>query len=325
MNSEFAYLLGMIIGKGTIVRGGNNTEIRIEIPHKSLIIEGMDVQISVKASITDIKEILEPLVSTRISVTSFKNKTILSFEKNNADFLIREINRYIENLYSCKDFRIPEEIFNSASDIKKEFLRGLADVTAHVRTSNVAYGLPYNHRVYFEIPVNWFLVVDIANLLMDLDIPVHNIDWGHPNVRDPYLKDYNRGKENVWFREHQIKIFAEEFEKVGFKIIHKMKMLTKLAETNRREWDKYITNKISTSHSSIRCEKWKKKIGHIEELHHKYYWETREIIKLKPYHPMENDPRIPSIIRGQHFNSWKEIAKTLGYPSKQNERRKPLS
>jgi hypothetical protein len=314
---QFAYLLGMITGKGTIIRKSTSTEILIEIPHKNLIIEGMDVQLSVKASITDIKEILEPFIDTRISVISMENKTILSFGKDNAFVLIREINKQMRNLISCKDFRIPEEIYIAPSDIKKEFLRGLADVTAHIRSSNIAYSIAYNHRVYIEIPVNWFLTVDIANLLMDLDIPVQTIDWGHPNTRDPNLKDYNRGKKYAWFREHQIKIFADEFEKVGFKINHKMKALMKLAEINRKEWDKYVRDQIKTSKDPSKLEELEKMLGHIEIVHHKYYWETRDRNKPKPYHPMENDSRIPCIIRERHFDTWKSIAKTLGYPLRQ--------
>jgi len=313
-NPEFAYLLGMITGKGTIIRNGATTEIRIEIPHKNLTIEGMNAQIYVQASITYIRQRLEPLIGTIISVTSIKNKTILSFDKYSQDFLIREINRHLKNLIYCKDFRISDEIFSAPSDIKKEFLRGLADVTAHIRSSNMAYGIPYNHRVYIEIPVNWFLAIDVANLLMDLDIPVHTIDWGHPNIRDPELKDYNRGRQNTWFREHQVKIFADEFEKVGFSIIHKRNALTQLADKNREEWDKYVNYKISISNTSSKRNKWEQMLGHIETIHHKYYWKTKEIEKHKPYHPMENDPRIPSDIRGQHFNSWKDIANALGYP-----------
>jgi len=313
-NPEFTYLLGMMTGKGTIIRGRTTTEIQIEIPHKNLIIEGMDALLSIKASILDIKDLLEPLISTRISATSIKNKTILSFEKNNSDFLIREINRHFKNLMSCKDFRIPHDIFEAPSDIKKEYLRGIADVTAHIRSSNAAYGTPYHHRVYIEIPVNWFLAIDIANLLIDVDVPVHTIDWGHPNTRDPYLEDYKRGKKNVWFREHQIKIFADEFEKVGFKIIHKKRALAKLVETNKKEWNKYVRSKIKTSTRLTQKRKWEQRLDHIELIHHKYYWETREIEKPKPRHPMENDQRIPSIIRGRHFNSWKDIAKALGYP-----------
>ena len=313
-NAEFSYLLGMIVGKGTLIRGNTQTDVIIEIPHKNLIIEGMDAKLSVKASISDIKEILEPLIDSRISVTQSGNKTILKFSKNNENFLIREINRYLKNLRSCKDFRIPDEIFSSPTDIKKEFLIGIADVTAHIRSSNLAYGLPYNHRVYIEIPANWFLVIDIANLLIDLDVPVHTIDWGHPNTRDPYLKDYNKGKKNAWFREHQIKIFADEFEKIGFRIVHKMEALKKLAEINRREWDKFVRKKIKEAKSEEKKREWEGKLEHIEVIHHKYYWETREIKKPKPQHPMENSNKIPKIIRGKHFDSWKEICAALGYP-----------
>jgi len=318
MNPEFVYLLGMITGKGTIIRGNRETEVRIEIPHKNLIIQGMDAQLSVKARITDIRNILEPLINTRIEVNSFKNITILSFVKDSRDFLIREINRYLGNLMSCKDFRIPNDIFNSPTDIKKEFLSGVADVTAHARSSNnymCKKGDPcFGHRVYIEIPVNWFLVIDIANLLMDLDIPVHTIDWGHPNTRDPYLKDYNAGRINAWFREHQIKIFAEEFEKVGFKIIHKMRALKRLSDINRKNWDLYVKNKINSARNLKQKLRWQERLGKIELIHHRYYWEIEEKIRPKPHHAMENDDRIAEMIRGRHFNSWREIAEVLGYP-----------
>lgn len=312
-NAELAYLLGMITGKGTIIRGNAQTEIIIEIPHRNLISEGMDAKLSVKASLDDIRNILEPLIGTRITSTQIDNKTVLKFTKNNEDFLTREINRHFQRLSSCKDLRIPQEIFNSPLDIKREFMIGLADVTAHVRSSNAAYGIDYNHRVYIEIPVNWFLVVDIGNLLFDLNVPIHTIDWGHPNMRDPNLEDYNKGKTNVWFREHQIKIFADEFERVGFRIVHKMEALKKLADANREAWDKSVKEKLNRAKSETQKEKFTRMVGHIEIAHHKFYWETKEIKKPKPSHPMENSDKIPQEIRGRHFNSWKEICEALGY------------
>lgn len=312
-NAELAYLLGMIAGKGAIIRGDSNTDIIIEVPHKNLAIEGMDAKLSVKASLDDIRNSFEPLIGTRISSTQTKNKTVIKFSKNNEDFLIREISRHFERLTSYKDFRIPVEIFTSPIDIKKEFMIGLADVTAHIRSSNIAYSVPYNHRVYVEMPVNWFLVVDIGNLLYELDVPIHQINWGHPNMRDPQLKDYNSGKQNAWFREHQIKIFADEFVKVGFRIVHKMEALKTLADLNRRKWNEYLKMKINNTRSQKRIEKFTKMLDKIELVHHKYYWETREINKPKPIHPMENSDKIPQEIRGKHFNSWKEICEALGY------------
>lgn len=49
MNSEMAYMLGMICGNGQIQRGTSETTISVEIPHKKLQTEDMnDVTIYVK-------------------------------------------------------------------------------------------------------------------------------------------------------------------------------------------------------------------------------------------------------------------------------------
>ncbi|WP_017753863.1 hypothetical protein [Calidifontibacillus oryziterrae] len=293
-NPELAYLLGMIVGKGYKIQGVDETEYRIEIPHKLMKVEGMDAILSVKASLLDIKQRLDPLIDTKINVTSdSKSVTLLSFKLNNSAYLARELNRML-TYNNYKDFRIPTEVFNAAHDIKLEFLRGLADVTAHARKSNLAFGDPAGHRVYIEIPDNWYLVVDICNLLKDVDTPVQTINWGHPNFRDPNLKDYKQGKEHAWAREHQIKIYADVFEAVGFNIEHKKRALELLANTNRQNWAGKRTK--------------------IEQSHHKFYWEKPERSKkAKPVHPMIHDHSIPAEIRGQNFNSWIEVAKIMGY------------
>jgi len=293
LNPDIAYLLGMIAGKGEIHRGNKETKIIIRIPHKNLEIEGENTQQSVKASLADIVGRLNTLVGTNINLDATKeNVAYIIFSKSNEDYLIRTINAYFENKTSWRDFRIPKEIFSASKDIKIEFLRGIADVTGHIRRSNIAYGIEYNHRVYIEIMSNWDICIDIANLLKDLDVPVQNIRWAHPNIVDPQLEYYNKGIKN--YKEHQIKIWAEEFEKIGFNIEHKNKLLKIFADLNRENWKKYQKKPIS-------------------ETHHKYYWETREIEKKKPIHPDENNPSIHPNIRGRHFDSWKQIARELGY------------
>ncbi len=242
--------------------------------------------------------------------------TTIKFSKQNEDFLIREINRHFSRLSSWKDFRVPPEIYNSPNDIKNVFMIGLADVTAHIRSSNSAFGLPYNHRVYIEIPANWYMVVDIGNLLFDLDIPIQNIDWGHPNMRDPEMIEYRKGKKEFWSKEHQIKIFADEFEKIGFRIKHKAQALKDLAATNRDEWNKSIHEKISNAKKEERREKLRYKLDNIAVLHHKYYWETTSRNNPKPPHLMEASDKIPLEIRGKHYDSWKEICVDLGYKKK---------
>lgn len=320
-NPELAYLLGLITGKGNIIRGNTHTDIIIEIPHKNLKIQGMDTELSVRASLNDIRNIIEPLTGVRLATSQIGRKTIIKLTKENSDFFIREVNKYFGHYTSCKDFRIPQLIFNSSTDIKREFMVGLADVAAHVRKSNCAYGLPYHHRVYIEVATdNWHLCVDIGNLLYELNVPIQDLNWAHPNMRDPQCGKYNSGKRNFWLKEHQIKIYADEFQRIGFRIIHKMRALEELASINRDEWDKEARRKANNARSQTQREKIQRRIGHIELTHHKFYWETRgRGQNTKSAHPMENNDRIPAAIRGNHYNSWKEIAKELGYPANQYE------
>ena len=300
LNEDIAYLLGMIVGKGTIIRDNKDTKIIIDIPHKNLEIEDQDTQLSVKASLLDIRERLEGFIGTKLNTdTSSKRIAHLFFSKGNEDYLIRDINEYLKNKISWRDFRIPAEIFNSSEKIKIEFLRGFCDVTAHIRKSNIAYGVDYNHRVYLEIMDNWEIIIDLANLLKDLDVPIQNIRWAHPNIVDPTLKFYNKGMRN--YKEHQIKIYADEFEKIGFNIYHKNELLKKYIEINKKNWEKHL-GKMK-----------KQGCKNLKEFHHKHYWETKELERIKKPHPDENHEKIPIKIRGKHFDNWKQIAKELDY------------
>ena len=289
LNPDIAYLLGMIVGKGQIIRDNRNTKIIIDIPHKNLVIEGENTQQSVKSSLLDIVGRLKSLVGADMEWdTSKQNIAHISFSKSNGDYLVRTINTYLKNNMSWRDFRIPKEIFSATTDIKTEFLRGFADVTAHIRKSNVAWK-SHEHRVYVEIMTNWDVCIGIANLLKNLNVPVQTIRFAHPNIVDPTLKFYNKGMRN--YKEHQIKVWAEEFEKIGFNIDHKNKLLKKFADTNRKNWKEFSKD----------SKKYKDKP--ISEAHHKFYWETRDIKKNKQSHPDENHPSIHPKIRGKHFDS----------------------
>lgn len=289
-----AYLLGMITGNGEVQRGVTSTTISIKVPHKKLKTEFQrDVGIYVKASITDIRQILEPLLGTALKFIQNPNISILSFTKSNEDYLIREIMRYIGNASSSDTIRISTEVFDFTMDERKQFVKGFADVTGYIRRSNYAFTEP-NYRVYFEIPHNWELVADFCNLLKSIDIPVQNIDWAHPNMRDGNLKKYNQGKQDFWKKEHQVKVWAVEYQPIGFAVLHKQEALAYFAEKQRIYIEVEQNKKIS-------------------DVTHRYYWELVSKIRKKPVHPGENDEFIPKEIRGKHYNSWSEIAEDLGY------------
>lgn len=288
MNAQMAYLVGMILGNGEVQRKADYTIVTIELPHKNLLDdEGREVSIYVKSSLTDIRAIIEPLIGNTLAIAQNKRATQFSFSKRNEDYTMREILRFIGNGVHHSTMTMNEELFKMTSDEKRELLRGLADVTGYIRKSNIAFGAEGWHRVYIEIPSNWQMVIDIANMLKDLDVPVQTIDFGHPNFRDSNLKKFNEGKPYYWKKEHQVKIWANEFLPIGFNIVHKQRALIKYAD----ELLEYLD----------------------EEKTHKFYWEKPIRRKERPYHPMENDESLPESIRGKHFESWTELAKELGY------------
>lgn len=293
MNVEMAYLLGMITGNGVIQRGATETIVSIDIPHKKLETEFQhDVGVYVRASITDIRGVLEPLLGTSLNFTQNAKVSLLSFRKSNDDYLMREILRYIGRATSSDNMRISPEVFEFTFDERKHFVKGFADVTGYIRRSNYAFSEP-NYRVYFEIPKNWELVVDFCNLLKSINIPVQAIDWAHPNMRDGNLTKYNQGKPDFWKKEHQVKVWALEYQPVGFVVIHKQQALDYFAEEQKKP---YLLGGKDPS-----------------ERLHRYYWELTQRTKVKPAHPGENDEFIPEEIRGKHYDSWTDIAKDLGY------------
>ena len=206
---------------------------------------------------------------------------------------MHEILRYIGSATSTDNNRIASEVFNFTLDERKQFVKGFADVTGYIRRSNYAFKEP-QYRVYFEIPQNWELVIDFCNLLKSVDIPVQAIDFAHPNMRDGNLKKYNEGKLDFWKKEHQVKVWAIEYEPIGFAVIHKQEAL------------KYFANKHKTF---IEVQQGKK----TKDITHRYYWEIDERNRTKPMHPKENDEFIPEKIRGKHYNRWQDIASDLGY------------
>ncbi len=293
MNKEMAYLLGMITGNCRIERGETETTIVIDIPHKKLETEFQDdVGVYVKASFTDIRQVLEPLMSTEMTFSQQKKVSLITFKKPNKDYLMREILRYVGNATSSYDIRISPEVYSFTDIEKKYFIKGFADVTGYIRRSNYFFSEP-NYRVYFEIPHNWELVIDFCNLLKSVDIPVQNIDWAHPNMRDGNVKKYNQGQPDFWKKEHQVKVWALEYQPIGFAVIHKQEALDYFANLHRDHLESEGVAPESTTH--------------------KYYWEGVSRNKAKPAHPGENDVFIPASIRGNHYDSWKDIARDLGY------------
>lgn len=279
LTADISYLLGLITGHGEIQYNSDVRKIIIDFEYKTLeskaITKVFDQKLHIQTSLDPVVYRLQQMGINVQKITSDKISLVLTWIKEDIAWLFI---KFLINgtRFSFHDFLIPEPIFETTDSNKKEFLRGIADVTGFVRQSN-AY-TNGRHRVYIEITnKNWFLPTQMCQLLQSLNVAIQYIGYGHPNIRG--------GKRTSWAKEHQIKIYAEDFENIGFYISHKNEALAELIEHNKSNF----------KHSQALC------TGIIKKR-----------VKLKPIHPHEKHEKLPAEVNGQHFNSYKAICKCLG-------------
>lgn len=287
LTPDISYLLGLITGRGEIQYNQDVKKIIIDFEYKTLkstaINKTFDQKLHIQTSLDKVVVRLQNMgINVGKDVADKKISLVLKWDREDIAWLFI---KFLINgtRFSYHDFQVPEAIFESTEINKKEFLRGVSDVTAYVRASNY-YGFskdqPKRYRVYIEIThKNWHLPPQLCRLIQSLEIPVQNINYGHPNLRDPNNKKGNRS----WAKEHQMKIFADDFQKIGFYISHKEEALLELAESNQDNFDTPIALCDGTTKRN----------------------------KTKPSHPDENDDNLPSEIKGKHFNAFKEICNCL--------------
>jgi len=286
LTPDISYLLGLITGRGEIQYNQDVKKIIIDFEYKSQKVTGgrsldLDQKLHIQTSLDQVIVRLQNIgINVAKNVSENSISLVLKWDKEDIAWLFI---KFLINgtRFSYHDFQVPEPILESTEINKKEFIRGIGDVTGYVRPSNY-YGFsePYRHRVYIEITQkNWNLPPQLCRLIQSIQVPIQNINYGHPNLRDPKNKKGNRS----WAKEHQIKIFAEDYQKIGFYISHKEKALTELADINKSNFDTSIPLCDGTTNR----------------------------IKIKPVHPDENDSDLPSEIKGRHFDSYKEICNCL--------------
>jgi len=288
LDEDVAYLIGLIIGRGTINFDKDRTTILINFPFLNPYLEGFDQFSQFVTSVaTGVKKRVQDLLGNNVDIETIEeeNKTpevYLRLQFKKTSLFARDIFFILNNQRDYAQFTVPPIIVDSEPEIIKEFIRGFADVAGNIRSSN--RDRSGFHRVYIDIlNSNWVLPVQLCYLLQEkLDVPVDNILWGHPNLRDPNVQN----PDNFGWREHQIRIYANEFLKVGFYISHKQKVLKKLSQEN-------LSNGFKGGKKCKGC--------------------SRRVRRRKHHHPEENNnSHLPPNLVGKHFDSYWEICAEMG-------------
>ncbi len=280
IDGDVSYLLGLIVGRGTIV-DGESRQLIIEFPYSSLEVQGLtrafDQQTSIRLGLDSIRERLLDLIDTDIRIVKKDHGVdfVASFQR--PSMIWRNILYILKNATSYPYFRVPEILYHPdvPQEWKREFVRGYADVAGNIRQAN-RY-VDGRHRVRLDVlnyPTNWEVPVQLCTLLQEqLDVPVQLITYGHPNL--------NRG-----FREHQLNIFASAFLRIGFSFEHKQALLEEFAAANEK------------SHPNANNDPCPG---------------MRRLRAAKPNDPDENKAdKLDARLLGNHYDAYWQICKALG-------------
>lgn len=288
IDPDVAYFLGLLVARGEISQTGSVRRITIEFPFKNLEVEGIRKSFNQKnqliVGLQPTVQRIGELTESNVRQDQTEHSVILTVESLKDTMFWRNIRMHIKGKTSYYEFEIPEQVFQADVTVKKEFLRGYADVAGTARASNV--DRVGRHRVYLDIlNPNWYLPTRLCHLIQDhLGVPVQTITYGHPNLRDPEGKEYKAGRPDAWAREHQIKIYCENFTKIGFYMHHKQEILEELADHNKKKFK---------SRPNFCCP-------------------PKEKGSEKFKHPGEKSDKLPKELRGKHFRSYWMICAALG-------------
>ena len=229
-----------------------------------------------------------PLMSH--ATTTHGGKTFVSIEfkeeQNIFDWIVEQFDPYT----NYNSFEIPQIVHDLKLDLKKEYVSGIMDTAGFPKWANFSPAMFSKEkkdraRMYFQFVRNWKLPVQFCNLLeTEMDIPIDTIRWGHPNIDDSSRKSYDETGYTM-FREHQLKIFAENLDPIFHKFEYKRKILQELYNYNNSIG--FQVNEPCTPPRSVRG-------------------------RVAVYHPGENDPRFPSQIKGEHFDTFWQICWKMG-------------
>jgi len=296
LDNDVAYLLGLIVMRGTLHIEGDIKRLIIQFPYKFLEVKSIygnkteKKEALIRLSLEDIRNRIQELLEVDVQTKKYEHEIqlVAVFTRNTVSW--RNLRNLLSDRTGYLEFEIPPVIFDAPDDIQKEFLRGIADAASNPSKAD-AY-LDGSQRVVIEFQHgNWMLPVQVCRLLQEKQgIKVSHILWGHPNIRTPGMG----GKG--WAKEHRMRIFANDFAPIGYNFAYKQKMFEDLVKLN-------IKRKlaISTSYCNPKIKK---------------------IRAGKPKHKYEKDKALPKVLR-RHFDAYFQICKQLGcnqgIPCKQTE------
>lgn len=280
LDLDVAYLLGMVCARGTFHVEGDIRRLTIDFPFKITELEMSNLpgkvnrEAAIRLALDEIRNCINQLLEVNVDLEPTKHKVQLRavFTKNTMSW--RNLTHLLGDKLDYRQFSLPEIIYTAPPEIQTEFIRGIADTASNPSPKD--YYIDGRHRIVLEFQhPNWIIPIQVCRLLQqNLQIKVHNILWGHPNLRG----------SAGWAKEHRMRIFAEDFQGIGYSFSFKQQLFENLLKQNKKIKDRetdFCNPKV------------------------------KQPRKAKPRYKDEKSKDLPSVLR-KHFNSYFQICLALG-------------
>lgn len=282
MDTDKAYLLGLIIGGG--VFGNAEDVFRIRLPYNKW---GSYIENSQRAGqiagdiLRKVGQMFRAVynLSVQYEATPGGAWTILC--EGDITEVRDDLNRYgitcEGEIRGSADISgiIPELVDDN---LKRRFVAGLADTIGSMAKSQRRFSAEHQ-IISFEIKgYNFQFVCDLCKLLYSINCIPDQVNWNHPNIHctsNPYYSQWNKG--------FKLRILLDQYARFG---AFAFRTKAETSNENRRLQQQ--------THEAERCE------------------DRNFHVTPSSVHPAENDQRLPEVIRGGHYLHFRHFCTVLG-------------
>lgn len=282
MDTDKAYLLGLIIGGG--IFGNAEDVFKIRLPyHKWGSYAAHPERAGEIANdiLRKVGQLFRVIYNVSVQYRTDKEGTWSILCEGDVSPIIEDLSYY--------EIRAEGEIRSSASidkiipdlcddNLRRRFIAGLADTIGSTAKSHRRFTA--EHQILsFEINgFNYKFVCDLCKLLYSVNCIPDQVNWNHPNIHcasDPYNEQWRKG--------FKLRVLLDQYEKFGaFVFGSKTQSMNenRQLQSKRHKAEKCETRRISITPSSV--------------------------------HPAETDSCLPDIIRGGHYIHFRHFCAVMG-------------
>lgn len=282
MNTDKAYLLGLIIGGG--VFGNAEDVFRIRLPYKKW---GSYIDNPQRAGqiagdiLRKVGQMFRAVYNLSVQYETTPGGTWTILCEGDISGVQEDLTRYgitcegeIRGNASISGI-IPELVDDN---LKRRFVAGLADTIGSMAKSQRRFS--NEHQILsFEIKgYNFQFVCDLCKLLYSINCIPDQVNWNHPNIHcanDPYYMQWNKG--------FKLRILLDQYARFGAFAFR---------------------TKAETSNENRQLQ---------HQTHHAEICEERDFhVTPSTVHPAENNARLPDNIRGGHYIHFRHFCAVMG-------------